>query len=355
MRLAASLLGVLPPEVAHRAAIRAVAAYPFRTRPDGDSRLRVDAFGLSFANPLGLAAGFDKSAEAVEGLGRLGFGFVEVGTLTPKPQAGNPKPRLFRLKRDAAIVNRMGFNNDGYAAAKSRLARARRLGIVGVNIGPNKDAADRIADYVLGIETFAALADYFTINISSPNTPGLRNLHARGELDALVEAALAARDRAPKRRPVLVKIAPDLDATQLEDVLDVAIARRIDGLIVSNTSVGRPATLVSPEALETGGLSGRPIFDLSTRMLARCFVRCGGGLPLVGVGGVEDAATALAKIEAGASLVQIYTGFIYRGPGVIGEILRGLGQEVARRGVASVSGLIGARAEEIAAGAAQQA
>jgi len=346
--LAASLLGLLPPEVAHRAAIRAVAAYPFPARADGDPRLRIDAFGLSFPNPLGLAAGFDKSAEAVEGLGRLGFGFLEVGTLTPKPQAGNPKPRLFRLKRDAAIVNRMGFNNDGYAVAKARLERVKPRGLVGVNIGPNKDAADRIADYVLGVETFADLADYFTINISSPNTPGLRNLHARKDFDALVGAVLEARERAPKRRPVLVKIAPDLDADQLEDVLGVSLDRRIDGLIVSNTSLSRPPTLASADASETGGLSGRPIFDLSTQMLARCFLRCGGALPLVGVGGVEDAGTALAKIEAGACLVQIYTGFIYRGPGVVGEILRSLGQEVTRRGADSIAVLVGARASEFA-------
>lgn len=355
MRITARLLGLLPPEVAHRAAIRAVAAYPFRVSADGDPRLRIDAFGLSFPNPLGLAAGFDKSAEAVAGLERLGFGFLEVGTLTPKPQAGNPKPRLFRLKRDAAIVNRMGFNNHGYAVAKARLARVNRRGLVGVNIGPNKDAADRIADYVLGIETFADLADYFTINISSPNTPGLRNLHARKDFDALVGAVLEARERALKRRPVLVKIAPDLDADQLEDVLAVALERRVDGLIVSNTSISRPPTLLSPEASETGGLSGRPIFDLSTQMLARCFLRCGGALPLVGVGGVEDARTALAKIEAGASLVQIYTGFIYRGPGLVGEILHGLSQEVARRGAGSIAALVGARASEFVADAAAKA
>jgi dihydroorotate dehydrogenase len=351
MRLAASLFGLLPPEVAHRAAIRAVAAYPFPARPDSDPRLRVDALGLSFPNPLGLAAGFDKSAEAVDALARLGFGFVEVGTLTPRPQAGNPQPRLFRLRSDAAIINRMGFNNDGYAAAKARLAGAKRRGIVGVNVGPNKDATDRVADYVAGIETFADLADYFTINISSPNTPGLRNLHGRDDFDALLAAVLAARDRLRRRRPVLVKIAPDLDAEQLEDVLAVALARRVDGLIVSNTSIGRPATLVSPEARESGGLSGRPIFDLSTEMLARCYLRCGGALALIGVGGVEDAGTALAKIEAGASLVQIYTGLIYRGPGVVREILRGLSAEVARRGVDCVSALVGARATEIARGA----
>ena len=348
-RLAASLLGLLPPETAHRAAILGLPAYPFRRRPDGDSRLAVEAFGLRFPNPLGLAAGFDKSAEAFGPLGRLGFGFVEVGTLTPRPQAGNPKPRLFRLREDAAIVNRFGFNNDGYAAAKARLA-GRREGVLGVNIGPNKDATDRIAAYVEGIETFAAEADYFTINISSPNTPGLRNLHAREDFDALISAVLAARDRAIPRRPVLAKISPDLDDEALVGVLDVALARRIDGLIVSNTSVGRSATLVSAEAKESGGLSGRPIFALSTRLVARCFLRCGGALPIVGVGGIEDARTALAKIEAGASLVQIYTGFIYGGPGLVGEILSGLSAEVGRRNGKSIVDLVGVRAREIADG-----
>jgi dihydroorotate dehydrogenase len=349
VRLAASLFGLLAPEVAHRVAIRAVAAYPFRVRPDGDPRLRVEAFGLSFPNPLGLAAGFDKSAEAVDGLIRLGFGSVEVGTLTPKPQAGNPKPRLFRLKSDAAIVNRMGFNNDGYARALERLSRARRSGRVGVNIGPNRNSSDRIADYVAGIEALARYADYFTINISSPNTPGLRNLHARDDFAELVTAVLAARDRIMPRRPALVKISPDLDADQLGDVLAVALGLGVDGLIVSNTSTSRPATLTSAAAREAGGLSGRPIFTLSTRLVARCYVRCGTALPIVGVGGVEDAATALAKIEAGATLVQIYTALIYRGPSLVHEILRGLSAEVARRGLTSLAPLVGARAAEIAA------
>ena len=351
MPLAASLLGLLAPERAHRAAIRALAAYPFSARSDADPRLRIEAFGLDFPNPLGLAAGFDKSAEAVDGLGRLGFGFIEIGTLTPKPQAGNPKPRLFRLKADAAIVNRMGFNNDGYAAAAARLARARRSGRIGINIGPNKDSSDRVADYVAGIAALAPYADYFTINISSPNTPGLRNFHARDEFDALVAAVLSARDEVSPRRPTLVKISPDLDAEQLEDVLAVALARRIDGLIVANTSVGRPQTLVSAAAKEAGGLSGRPIFALSTRLVARCYLRCGDALPIIGVGGVESVETALAKIEAGACLIQIYTGFIYRGPGVVSEILSGLSGELTRRKLSSLRECVGARAEEIAAGA----
>jgi len=307
---------------------------------------------MTFPNPLGLAAGFDKSAEAVEELGGLGFGFVEVGTLTPKPQAGNPKPRLYRLSRDLAIINRMGFNNDGYAAAAARLAKTRRSGIVGINIGPNKDSSDRIADYVQGVETLSDFANYFVINISSPNTPGLRDLHARDEFAKLVDAVLRARDRAVAWRPILVKISPDVMAAQLHDLLDVALDRRVDGLIVSNTSVARPPGLRSAAAQEAGGLSGRPIFEASTRLLAHCFLRCGGGLPIIGVGGIEDARTALAKIEAGATLLQIYTGFIYRGPSAIGAILQGLGAEVGLRGLPSLQPLVGSRAAEIAHGAA---
>ncbi len=350
MRVVASLLGSLPPEVAHRTAIRAINAFPLRLSPEPDARLRLQAFGMNFANPLGLAAGFDKSAEAVEGLGRLGFGFIEVGTLTPRPQIGNPKPRLFRLPSDFAIVNRMGFNNDGYAHGRERLADATRRGIVGVNIGPNKDSPDRIADFVNGVETFAPVVDYFTINISSPNTPGLRNLQARAELARLLDGVLAARANAAAWRPILLKIAPDLSDDQLEDVLDIALDRRIDGLVVANTSIHRPRTLTSRLARESGGLSGRPIFSLSTRLLAQCFLRCGDALPIVGVGGVEDAPTAITKFEAGARLVQIYTALIYRGPGLIGEILRGLTSEVERRGLTSLSALIGTRAHEIAVG-----
>ena len=351
MRLASTLLQALSPEAAHRAAISGLRFYPLSARPDFDPRLAVEAFGLSFANPLGLAAGFDKSAEVVEPLGRLGFGFVEVGTLTPQPQAGNPKPRLFRLGADRAIVNRMGFNNDGYAVARTRLRQTKRRSLVGVNIGPNKTSPDRVADYVAGLETFAEVADYFTINISSPNTPGLRDLHARDEFAALIDAVLAAQGRAAARRPVLVKLSPDLTEAQLDDVLAIARERRIDGLIVSNTSIGRPPGLKSPAAREAGGLSGPPIFEMSTRLLARIYLKTRGQIPLVGVGGVEDVHGALAKIEAGASLVQIYTGLIYRGPAIVSEILRGLQADVARRGAASIGALVGARAEEIATGA----
>jgi len=348
--LLTAILHSLSPEVAHRAAIRAVAALRYLPAPLGNSRLCVDAFGLSFPNPLGLAAGFDKSAESVEGLGRLGFGFVEIGTVTPKPQAGNPKPRLFRLEADRALVNRMGFNNDGYAEVRSRLQRATRRGIVGVNIGPNKDSADRIADYVLGVETFAPLADYFTINISSPNTPGLRDLHASADLERLLTAMRAVCDRTSPHRPILLKISPDVDDATLDGVLTLALAYKIDGLIVSNTTVKRPPSLVSPRASEAGGLSGRPLFDISTRLVARCFLRCGDSLPIVGVGGIEDGRTALAKIEAGARLIQIYTGLIYRGPQIVGEILKSLAAELDARGQGSISSLTGSKAEQIAAG-----
>ena len=336
-------LALLPPESAHRAAITALKCAPAAAPPAFDPRLAVKAFGLDFPNPLGLAAGFDKSAEVPDALLALGFGFVEVGTLTPKPQAGNPKPRLFRLSADEAIVNRMGFNNDGYARALSRLSRRGGAGIVGVNVGPNKDASDRVADYTLGMKTFAEVADYFTINISSPNTAGLRDLQQRGALDELVARVIETRDALPKRRPVLIKIAPDLDLFALDDIVGVAIARGADGLIVSNTTIARPESLMSPDAKEAGGLSGRPLFEASTRMLARAYLRCDGALPLIGVGGVEDDASALAKIEAGATLIQVYTGFIYRGPGLIEEILRGLSKAASAGGLQR---LVGSKASD---------
>ena len=339
----------LEPETAHRTAIGAAGALRLWPAPVFDKRLEVEAFGLTFPSPIGLAAGFDKSAEAVEGLGRLGFGFVEIGTVTPRPQAGNPKPRLFRLEADRAIVNRMGFNNDGYAIVKQRLSRATRRGIVGVNIGPNKDASDRIADFVLGVSTFADVADYFTINISSPNTPGLRDLQAQGELDRLLAATLAARDAQPIRRPVLLKIAPDLDETKLDDVLGRALAHGIDGLIVSNTTIARPASLASAQAGETGGLSGRPLFAPSTQMVARCFLRLGTKIPIVGVGGIDSAETAIAKFEAGARLVQVYTGLIYGGAGLPRDIAGGLLRALETRKLDSLSQLTGLRAQEMAA------
>ncbi|MGH6680017.1 MAG: quinone-dependent dihydroorotate dehydrogenase, partial [Bradyrhizobium sp.] len=310
------LLRWLDPEDAHRLAIHALTLLPpLRPRPD-DAKLAVRAFGLNFLNPLGLAAGFDKNAEAPDALLRLGFGFVEVGTVTPRPQGGNPRPRLFRLERDEAIINRMGFNNDGSEAVLKRLAaRAHLPGIVGVNIGANRDSPDRVGDYVRLIEAFAPVASYFTVNVSSPNTPGLRNLQQAALLDDLLAKVIDARERVRERAgdtPVLLKIAPDLSLAQLDEVVQVARARKVDGMIVANTTVARPASLRDKaRAEELGGLSGRPLFRLSTRMVAETYVRAEGAFPLIGVGGIDSGGAALTKIRAGASLIQLYSSLVY--------------------------------------------
>jgi dihydroorotate dehydrogenase len=343
--LALPLLLKLRPETAHRAAIAALRFAP-DSPPRCDPRLSVEAFGLAFANPLGLAAGFDKNAEVARGLLGAGFGFVEVGTLTPRPQPGNPRPRLFRLTRDEALINRLGFNNDGHRAAHARLSRRPIHGVVGVNIGPNKDSLDRIADYVLGVRTFADVARYFTINVSSPNTPGLRDLQQRGALDELIARVIDARDACAVRRPVLVKIAPDVSLMTLDDIVAVGRARGIDGMIVANTTISRPSSLVDAKAKEIGGLSGRPLFDLSTRTLARTFLRAEGAFALVGCGGVDSASAALAKIEAGASLVQLYTALVYRGPGLIAAILGGLTAAMSERRIERLGDIVGTAARD---------
>jgi dihydroorotate dehydrogenase len=342
-KVAGPVLRHLPAEAAHRAAINALKVAPLARTPSSDPRLAVEALGLRFPNPLGLAAGFDKNAEVPGAMLKLGFGFVEVGTLTPQPQDGNARPRLFRLVEDAAVINRYGFNNEGFGRALARLER-RSPGVIGVNLGANKDAADRVADYVLGVRTFAGLADYLALNVSSPNTPGLRDLQRREALDDLIARVIAARDEVEPRRPVMLKIAPDLDARGLEDIVVTALTRRVDGLIVSNTTVARPATLTSRNRGESGGLSGRPLFEPSTRLLARVYLLTGGAMPLIGCGGVEDAETALAKIEAGANLVQLYTGLALKGQGIIDEILEGLSRAVEARGVNRIGELVGARA-----------
>jgi dihydroorotate dehydrogenase len=342
-KIAGSVLKRLPAETAHRAAINGLKVAPPGHAPASDPRLSVEVLGLRFPNPLGLAAGFDKNAEVPGAMLRLGFGFVEVGTMTPRPQAGNARPRLFRLHEDAAVINRFGFNNEGFERARARLQR-RPSGIVGVNLGANKDAVDRVEDYALGVRTFAGLADYLTINVSSPNTPGLRDLQRREALDELIARVVEARDETEPHRPFMLKIAPDLDARGLEDIVATALIRRIDGLIVSNTTVARPTTLSSKNRNEIGGLSGRPLFVPSTRLLARAYQLTGGAMPLIGCGGVEDAETALAKIEAGANLVQLYTGLALKGPGVVEEILDGLGRAVEGRGLNRIGELVGARA-----------
>jgi dihydroorotate dehydrogenase len=348
------LLRWFDPEDAHRLAIQGLRLLPpMRPRPD-DAKLAVRAFGLNFPNPIGMAAGFDKSAEAPDALLRLGFGFVEIGTVTPKPQIGNPRPRLFRLERDEAVVNRMGFNNDGADAVLRRLAgRAHLGGIVGVNVGANKDSADRVADYVKLIETFAPVASYFTVNVSSPNTPGLRNLQQAAALDDLLAKVIDARERVRQNAgdsPVLLKIAPDLSLTELDDVVHIARSRRVDGMIVANTTVARPSTLrEQSRAKEQGGLSGRPLFRLSTRMVAEAYVRAEGAFPLVGAGGIDSGGAALTKIRAGASLIQLYSSLIYKGLGLVDDIKNDLASTLLRTGRDSLSEIVGADAATITA------
>ena len=322
--LARPFLHALDPESAHHATLAALQfAWLPPCAPDY-KRLAVRAFGLDFPNPIGLAAGFDKDGVAPDNMLALGFGFVEIGTITPRPQPGNPRPRLFRLDRDRGVINRLGFNSAGHAKAHANLARRRgRGGIVGVNLGANKDSSDRIADYVMGIEAFAEVASYFTINVSSPNTPGLRDLQQAAALNELLTRVMEARDRAALRRPLLLKIAPDLSLEELDAIVRVARDRKIDGMIVSNTTISRPS-LASSYANESGGLSGRPLFDLSTRMLAETHRRVEGQFPLIGVGGIDGPETALAKLDAGATLVQLYSALVFDGPELIARIKRGL-------------------------------
>jgi dihydroorotate dehydrogenase len=327
-RLARPLLRTLDPETAHALALNALKLAPLpRAAPD-DEKLRVDAFGLTFPNPVGLAAGFDKNAEVVDALLGLGFGFVEAGGVTPKAQPGNPRPRLFRLDADEGVINRLGLNSEGVEAVAKRLAaRAAAPGIVGINIGLNKDTGDRAADYVACIEALAPHVGFLTVNVSSPNTPGLRNLQQASALDDLLSRVIDARERAAvgtKPRPLLLKIAPDLSLADLDDVVGVARRHRIDGMIVGNTTLTRPNLRDSAKAIEQGGLSGRPLFPLSTRMLAETYVRAEGAFALIGAGGVDSGAAAFAKIKAGASLIQLYSGLIFRGVGLVAAIKKDL-------------------------------
>lgn len=344
--LAARLARLLPPEAAHRLTIRALAAgLGPRMAEDDDPILGVELWGRRFRNPIGIAAGFDKNAEAYRAILAMGFGFAEIGSVTPRPQAGNPRPRLFRLAEDRAVINRMGFNNDGAERVALRLAaRGRLSGPLGVNLGKNKDSADAAADYALGVHHLGRFADYLVVNVSSPNTPGLRALQGRAALAALLEAVKAARARAcaPPLPPLLVKIAPDLTDEDKRDIAAVAEEAGIDGLIVSNTTIARPATLKSAHRAEAGGLSGAPLFQPSTALLAEMFRLTGGRLALVGVGGVASGADAYAKIRAGAALVQLYTALVYEGPGLVGRIKRELAGLLRRDGFASLTDAVGA-------------
>src|SRR3954454_6206995 len=337
----------IDPETAHSIAIRALGAglaVP-RMRPPA-SHLSMRVCGIDFPNPLGLAAGFDKHAEVPDALLRLGFGFVEIGTVTPLPQPGNLRPRLFRLNADEGVINRLGFNSEGADAVLRRLAaRANAGGIVGVNVGANKDSRDRIADYVRQIEMFAPVASYFTCNISSPNTPGLRDLQQGRVFDELLSRVMDARARMSREAgitPVLIKIAPDLTLSELDDVVGAARRHKVDGMVVGNTTVARPPNLRDhATAKEAGGLSGRPLFALATRMLAETYVRVEGAFPLIGVGGIDSGATALAKVRAGACLVQLYSALVFRGLALVNEIKTELNQAMQRGGHLRLDELVG--------------
>lgn len=354
--LARAVLSRLDPETAHGLTLRALrwGLGPASADPD-DPLLAIRLWQRDFTNPLGLAAGFDKNAEAIGPMLRLGFGFVEIGSITPAPQPGNPKPRVFRLADDAAVINRLGFPSQGLAAAKARIGRwriqaapapgeGRPAGFLGVNLGTNRDSADPAADYAEGARALAPFADYLAVNVSSPNTPGLRALQGRDELARIVERVRAAVADAPPaaRPPLLVKIAPDLNAAQIAEIAAAALDLELDGLIVGNTTVARPDSLIGRHRGEAGGLSGQPLFAPSTRVLSEIYRLTGGRMPLIGVGGIGGAAEAYAKIRAGASLVQLYTALVYQGPGLIAEIKAGLATMLRRDGFSRMREAVGA-------------
>ncbi|WP_112663799.1 quinone-dependent dihydroorotate dehydrogenase [Microvirga flavescens] len=350
--LAKPLLHALDPETAHRATIKALSLMPIKGGAKDDPVLAVDVLGRRFPNPVGLAAGYDKQGEVPDQLLSLGFGFVEIGGVTPKAQAGNPRPRVFRLERDEAIINRFGLNSDGLEVVRERLVRRRgRPGIVGVNIGANKESADRIADYVRCVERLCGLADFLTINVSSPNTPGLRDLQGEAFLDDLLARCVEAREKADAghspRTAILLKIAPDISLDTLDAIVATVLKRGVDALVVSNTTVARPESLKEKTlAGETGGLSGKPLFSPSTRLLAQTFLRVENKVPLIGVGGIDSAETAFTKIRAGAMLIQLYSALVYQGPGLIETIKDGLRDRVRQSG-RSLSALVGSDAREL--------
>lgn len=337
--LGAVLLRQMDPETAHRLAIRALQVTPLPAPGADDPILKTRIAGLEMSNPVGLAAGLDKNGEALEGLSRLGFGAVECGSVTPRAQPGNPRPRLFRLSEDRAIINRMGFNNEGLEPFAARLARRPKRTPIGANLGANKDTEDKAADYVAGLKRLAGLADYFTINISSPNTPGLRALQGREALDDLLGRINEARPS--DGAPVFLKIAPDLIGEEIGMIVEASIAHGIDALIVSNTTLERPATLKSGYAGEAGGLSGAPLKPFAQKALEAAAEASAGRLPLIAVGGIESGADAWARIRAGASAVQVYSALIYEGPGLVGAIKRDLAARLRAEGFADLSDAVG--------------
>lgn len=379
------LLQRLPPEHAHILALEALALLPARrmlARLADYPALHTPLFGHTLPNPLGMAAGFDKDGEVIAPLFALGFGMVEIGTVTPRPQAGNPKPRVFRLKEVGALINRLGFNNLGHAVVKGRVAkhwkfypraplvdtptgasgeavaakaRVRRpRGLLGINVGANRDSENTMADYSTGVALFAPMADYLVLNVSSPNTEGLRNLQKKAELSALLDRVFATRARfhqGGRQTPIVLKIAPDLSLPALDDIIAVARAIKVDGMIISNTTITRPESFSALAfGSEVGGLSGRPLFDASTRLLGEAFLRVEGAFPLIGCGGVDSAAGIFAKICAGASAVQLYTGLVYHGPALLSRSLKTLADYLAREKIPSITHCIGTRALEFARG-----
>jgi dihydroorotate dehydrogenase len=340
----------MDPEIAHGTTINALrlGLAPEQDRPD-PPELRTSLCGLELSNPVGMAAGFDKNAEVPKPLARMGFGMVEVGTVTPRPQAGNEKPRVFRVPEAEGVINRLGFNNDGHEAVFARLKGAHVGTILGVNIGANKDSPDFVADYVLGVTRFAEVADYLTVNISSPNTPGLRNLQSDEALKRLLGAVLKARSKASVRVPVFLKIAPDLNEAQLDGIARTIAETDLDGLIVSNTTLSRDAVMGMENATQTGGLSGKPLFDLSTRRLAQMRQRVG-ELPIIGVGGIHSPESAVQKLEAGADAIQLYTALVFGGLDLLDRIKRGLVAAVRAEGGKSVSDIVGLKTARWAAG-----
>ncbi|MEP9354322.1 quinone-dependent dihydroorotate dehydrogenase [Xanthobacter sp. KR7-65] len=343
-------LGLVSPERAHGLAVRALARglMPDLSGHD-DPVLATRVWGIDFPNPVGLAAGFDKHCEVAAPLFRLGFGFVEAGTVTPRPQPGNPLPRLFRLEEDEAVINRFGFNSEGLAPFVYRLGKRRAAGargIVGANVGKNKESEDTLEDYAAGVSATCRLADYIVCNISSPNTPGLRALQARVEMETLLAHLVAVRDASipdpAARPPLLVKVAPDLDEAGLADVAQVALETRVDGIIMGNTTLSRPASLKSAHKAEAGGLSGRPLMTLSTERLAALYRLVGGRLPLVGAGGIASGADAYAKVRAGASLVQLYSALVFHGPGLVSRIKSDLAARLKADGFTSIADAVGA-------------
>lgn len=337
------------PEQAHALSIEALkwGAVP-TCRLKADARLNVQIGDLNFVNPVGLAAGYDKNGEVPDAILRLGFGFCEVGTITPRQQDGNPKPRVFRLESDEGVINRLGFNNQGHTRVLERLeARRNKDGIVGVNIGANKDSEDFVADYEAGIDVFYDIASYFTANISSPNTPGLRNLQAREALSVLLNRIFERVDqnaqRSRRKVPVFLKIAPDISEAEMDDIAHVVSESALSGLIVSNTTLDREGLSSPRHTQEAGGLSGKPVYQKSTRILAQMFERIGDKIPLIGVGGISSTEDAVGKIEAGATLLQLYTGLVYHGSTLASEIVNGLSRHLERRSIAHVSDLVGTR------------